>query len=43
MFKIRDYPYLRDLLATEYREVFRAEDGVVYQRQSNSEPLRTSK
>jgi hypothetical protein len=30
--KIRDHAYLRDLLATEFREVFRDEDGIVYQR-----------
>jgi len=31
-FKIRDYPYLSDLLATKYRYVLRAKDGIVYQR-----------
>jgi len=36
LYKIRDYPYLRDVLATEYREVFRAWDGVVYERQTTA-------
>jgi len=31
-FKIRDYPYLRDLLATRYKFVLRAKDGIVYER-----------
>jgi hypothetical protein len=29
---IRDYDYLRDVLDHEFREVFRAEDGIVYER-----------
>lgn len=36
LFKIRDYDYLRELLDNEFREVFRAEDGIVYQRRPKS-------
>ena len=32
---IRDHEYLRDLLDHEYREVFQAEDGIVYERLPN--------
>ncbi len=32
MYPIAKYPVLRDYLATEYREVFRAADGIVYER-----------
>jgi hypothetical protein len=31
---IRDHAYLRDLLDHEFHEVFRAQDGVVYERLS---------
>jgi 4-amino-4-deoxy-L-arabinose transferase-like glycosyltransferase len=31
-YKIRDYEYLRELLDREFREVFRANDGIVYER-----------
>ena len=37
-YKIRDYDYLRELLDQEFREVFRAEDGVVYERQPGYRP-----
>jgi 4-amino-4-deoxy-L-arabinose transferase-like glycosyltransferase len=32
MYRIRDYPYLKSLLETDYRLVFRAREGVIYQR-----------
>jgi 4-amino-4-deoxy-L-arabinose transferase-like glycosyltransferase len=32
MFRIRDYPYLKSLLESDYRQVFRAEEGIIYQR-----------
>jgi hypothetical protein len=31
-FRITDYPYLRNLLATQYQLVLRAKDGIVYER-----------
>jgi 4-amino-4-deoxy-L-arabinose transferase-like glycosyltransferase len=35
--KIRDHEYLRRLLDNEYREVFRADDAIVYERQPTIE------
>ena len=32
IYRIRDYPYLKSLLETDYRQVFRAEEGIIYQR-----------
>jgi len=32
VYRIAKYPFLRDYLANGYREVFRAGDGVVYER-----------
>jgi dolichyl-phosphate-mannose-protein mannosyltransferase len=32
--RIRDYPYLKSLLDSQFHEVFRAPDGIVYERRS---------
>ena len=34
MHRIRDYPYLKSLLDSQFHEVFRAPDGIVYERRS---------